>query len=251
MISKIRGNSWLQDIRKREYAAGFLKGTVLYGVLIYLFYESFLPVPLLFPLWIIYMKGWAEDMTAAKEAEFRDQFRDCIQAVAAALKAGYSAENAIREAKQDIGPMYPSDKRIMKELELIVRQLDMNRPVGMVLEDFSERAGQEDVENFVNVFIAAKKSGGDSIAMIRKAVRTISEKIDTEKEIQTMIASKKLEFEIMCAVPFVIIAYMKLTFGDFLDVLYGNAAGAAVMTVCIILYAGAYLLGRKLIRIEI
>lgn len=190
-------------------------------------------------------------MTAAKEAEFRDQFRDCIQAVAAALKAGYSAENAIREAKQDIGPMYPSDKRIMKELELIVRQLDMNRPVGMVLEDFSERAGQEDVENFVNVFIAAKKSGGDSIAMIRKAVRTISEKIDTEKEIQTMLASKKLEFEIMCAVPFVIIAYMKLTFVDFLDVLYGNAAGAAVMTVCIILYAGAYLLGRKLIRIEI
>lgn len=87
--------------------------------------------------------------------------------------------------------------------------------------------------------------------MIRKAVRTISEKIDTEKEIQTMLASKKLEFDIMCAVPFVIIAYMKLTFGDFLDVLYGNAAGAAVMTVCIILYAGAYLLGRKLIRIEI
>ena len=87
--------------------------------------------------------------------------------------------------------------------------------------------------------------------MIRRAVRVISEKIDTEKEIQTMLASKKLEFDIMCAVPLVIILYMKMTFGGFLDALYGNAAGAAVMTICLILYTGAYLLGRKLIRIEV
>ena len=140
---------------------------------------------------------------------------------------------------------------VMKELELMVHQIEMNRPVGQVLEEFAERAEQEDVENFVHVFTAAKKSGGDSISMIRNAVRVISEKIDTEKEIQTMLASKKLEFDIMCAVPLVIILYMKMTFGEFLDVLYGNAAGAAVMTICLILYTGAYLSGRKLIRIEV
>ena len=102
----------------------------------------------------------------------------------------------------------------MKELELMVHQIEMNRPVGQVLEEFAERAEQEDVENFVHVFTAAKKSGGDSISMIRNAVRVISEKIDTEKEIQTMLASKKLEFDIMCAVPLVIILYMKMTFGN-------------------------------------
>ena len=40
-----------------------------------------------------------------------------------------------------------------------------------------------------------------------------------------MIASNKLEFEIMCAVPFAIILYMKLTFGEFLSVLYGKYGG--------------------------
>ena len=79
----------------------------------------------------------------------------------------------------------------------------------------------------------------------------ISEKIDTEKEIQTVIAAKKLEFEIMCAVPFVIIIYMKLTFGDFLSVLYGNPAGAAVMSVCLGVYIAAYRFGRKTVRIEV
>ena len=171
--------------------------------------------------------------------------------MASALKAGYSVENAIREAGRDISPVYSEEKRIRKEFERMERQMDMNMSAEEVLQGFAERTGQEDIENFVNVFAAAKKSGGDSIAIIRDAVKIISGKIDTEKEIQTMLASKKLEFDIMCAVPFVIILYMKLTFGDFLSVLYGNMAGAAIMSICICVYMGAYVYGRKIIRIEV
>ncbi len=40
-----------------------------------------------------------------------------------------------------------------------------------------------------------------------------------------MFASKKLEFEIMCAVPFFIILYMKLTFGEFLSVFIRKCNG--------------------------
>ena len=230
---------------------GIVRATGVVMLMLYVFYDSFLPAPLLIPVWLLYMKDWFEDITRKKEQEFMLQFRDSIQAAASALKAGYSVENAIREAGRDIAPMYGEDTRIRIEYARMTHQLDMNMTAEDVLSGFAERTGQEDVENFVNVFAAAKKSGGDSIAMIRKAVRNISEKIDTEKEIQTMLASRKLEFDIMCAVPFVIIFYMKLTFGEFLDVLYGNMAGAAVMTMCLILYMGAYLFGRKLIRIEV
>ena len=179
------------------------------------------------------------------------QFRDSIQAAASALKAGYSVENAIREAGRDIAPMYGEDTRIRIEYARMTHQLDMNMTAEDVLSGFAERTGQEDVENFVNVFSAAKKSGGDSIAVIRNAVKLISGKIDTEKEIETMIASQKLEFNIMGAVTFVIILYMKLTFGECLSVLYGNPAGAAVMTVCLCVYLSAYWLGRKIICIEV
>ena len=39
------------------------------------------------------MKEWLEEMTDKKEEEFRVQFKDSIQIMAGALKAGYSAEN--------------------------------------------------------------------------------------------------------------------------------------------------------------
>ena len=240
-----------QDIRKYEYAIGVLKATAATAVMSYVFYDSLIPAPLLLPVWMIYMRDWHDDISKKKEQELRQQFRDSIQVMASALKAGYSVENAIREAGKDISPVYSEETRIRKEFERMERQMDMNMSAEEVLKGFAERTGQEDIENFVNVFAAAKKSGGDSIAVIRDAVKIISGKIDTEKEIQTMIASKKMEFDIMCAVPFAIILYMKLTFGEFLNILYGNMAGTAIMSLCIFVYMGAYVYGRKIIRIEV
>ena len=40
------------------------------------------------------------------------------------------------------------------------------------------------------------------ISIIKNTVRTISEKIDTENEIQIVISSKKMEQKIMSIVPF-------------------------------------------------
>lgn len=217
----------------------------------YVFYDSFAVSVLMIPVGIFYMRDCISDLEEKKEREFLGQFRDSIQAVAAGLKAGYSVENAIRGAGRDMEPLYGPDKRIRREFSLMIRQLDMNMAAGPVLEAFAGRTGQEDVENFVNVFAAAKKSGGDSIAVIRNAVRLISDRIDTEKEIRTMIASQKLEFDIMCVVPFAIILYMKVTFGEFLGALYGNAAGICVMTICLLIYAAAYRTGRKIVRIEV
>lgn len=224
---------------------------MVFALIVYVFYESFVMAPLLLPVWFLYMRDWLTDMAKKKEQQFRIQFRDSIQELSAVLKAGYSVENAIREVSRELIPLYDKDTRIRKEYDRMTHQLDMKMPVADILEQFAGRTGQEDVEDFVNVFAAAKKSGGDSITIIRNAVRIISGKIDTEKEIQTMIASKKLEFEIMCAVPFVIILYMKLTFGEFLSVLYGNPAGTVIMTVCLCVYIAAYSIGRKIIRIEV
>ena len=157
----------------------------------------------------------------------------------------------MKQIIHDLKPMYKSESRIIKEYEIMIRKLKIHIPVGQVLSEFAENVEQEDVDNFVTVFTTAQKSGGDSIVIIKDAVKVISEKMETEKEIQTMIASKKLEFEIMSMIPFGMIGYMKLTFGDFLKVLYGNPAGIIVMSICLALYFTAYIWGKKMIKIEV
>lgn len=128
-------------------------------------------------------------------------------------------------------------------------ELDMNRTAEQVLTAFSKRVRQEDVEDFVIVFSAAKRSGGDSIAILKNAVQMIGDKMEVEREIQVMLAAKKLEFQVMCIVPLGLVLYMRLAFPEFFDVLYGNVVGVIIMSFCLVVYGFAWQMGRKLTTI--
>lgn len=167
------------------------------------------------------------------------------------LKAGYSVENALRETEKELHAMYPDTSRIRSEYERMGRELDMNLAAEQVLAGFAQRIRQEDVENFVTVFAASKRLGGDSIGILRETIQMISGKMETEREIQTLLASKQLEFRVMCVLPLGMIFYMRLAFAEFLSVLYGNPGGILIMSVCLGLYLFAYRMGNQIIRIEV
>ena len=67
MKSRIKKNSWLQDITPSEYTVGIIKCTVRFLLILYLFYESILPAIVLFPLWFLYMKEWMEEKAIGKD----------------------------------------------------------------------------------------------------------------------------------------------------------------------------------------
>lgn len=217
----------------------------------YLFYDHWAACIFLIPLFGVYWNQWKADCIRKKEDKFLEQFREGILAVASALSTGYSVENAIREAWKDMQPMYRKRERILEEFGKMVHQLDVNMTAEEVMRQFAGRVKTEEVDNFVIVFVAAKRMGGDSIAIIRNAAKTISDKIEVEKEIRTMLAAKNFEFKIMCGIPFLIIFYMRISFPEFMEVLYRNLPGAVFMTICLGMYLAACYMGRKIIRIEV
>lgn len=205
----------------------------------------------LFPVGMIYFHEWREERCRKKEMEFRGQFQNSIQILASLLKTGYSVENAIRETEKELKPLYSKECRIRTEYERMGRELDMNLPIEQTLNNLAIRVRQEDVENFVTVFAAAKRIGGDNIGILRETVQIISGKIETEREIQTLLASKKLEFQIMCVIPLGMVFYMRLAFPEFLAVLYGNPIGLVLMSGCLGIYLYAYRMGSRITRIEV
>ena len=164
--------------------------------------------------------------------------------------AGF-VENAFYETQKELKILYPPEARISKELLVITRKLRIHIPVEQVLEEFAEQVLSEDVKSFVTVFVTAKKSGGDMIGIIRNTANQIGDKIEVKREIDTMLAAKKYEFQIMSVVPYGIIGYMSLSFPEFMNELYGNMAGIGVMTLCLGIYAGAYYLGIRILRIDV
>ncbi len=217
----------------------------------WVFYHTVLMSILMIPLWIWLYRHLKEDLIRKKKQEFLLQFKEMIQAVSAALNTGYSVENALREAAGELALLYKKDTVIMKELNLMLRQLKLMIPMEQVFDEFAGRVQMEDVHNFATVFLAAKRSGGDMIAIIRNTADQIGDKIEVRREIETALASGKYELKVMTLVPYGMILYMMFSFPDFMDCLYGNVFGMGVMTVCLVVYAAAYVLGTRMTEIEV
>ena len=251
MKYKRKKNYWQQGIRKSEYLVALLQGSLLIGLVSYLFYGTWICAILFSPYLIWYIKSWEKQLIKKRQNSFRLQFKEAIQSLSAALNVGYSVENAMRETVKDLKGIYKQDDTILREFSYMIRQLQMNVTAETVLKNFAKRTGDEDVQIFVTVFSMAKRSGGDTLEIIRNTVRQMGEKIDVEREIVTLMSAKKMEFRIMTVIPMAMILYLKISFPEFLDVLYGNVVGVVIMSICLLVYLGAYEMGRRIVEIEV
>ncbi|MFR8237396.1 Flp pilus assembly protein TadB [uncultured Clostridium sp.] len=247
----IKPNYFRQDIKKREYLLTAVRCMALMGLIAFLYYDSFWAVPALLPIGFGYFLQWEQECMEKKRVEFQKQFQESIRALSASLGAGYSVENAMKETKKELSVLYRDTEPIQREFTYMIRQIHLHIPIEQIIEEWAERTGQEDVYNFAAVFAAAKRSGGNMTGIIKNAIRQIEDKLAVAEEIETILAAKKYEFKVMSAVPFGVIAYMKVSFPEFMDVLYGSSVGIGVMSGCLGVYIAAYLLGRKIINIEV
>lgn len=215
-----------------------------------IFYRSWLFLLFLSPFGVILPLVVRKNMCDKRRELLGSQFKDAILALSSALQAGYSAENAWREAWQEMICIYGEDGLITREFGVMVKAIAVNETPEQVLEDFAARSGIDEIVSFAQVFRLAKRSSGDLVSIIDSTSRTISEKLRVREEIVTVTTAKQLEQTIMSVIPAAIILYLRFAFVGFLDVLYEGVFGRAVMTVCLLIYGSAVVLGRWMVRPE-
>lgn len=235
----------------KEIVWYFLQGFCLVFSILYLFYRTFFVAVFAVAGALIFLKIKKKSLVKAQKWELNLEFKEGIVSLSGALYAGYSIENAFMEATRDIAYLYGEEASIITEFKYISNQIQMNCTVEDCLNDLAVRSGVEDIQNFAEVFITAKRTGGDIMQIIRNSSQNIAGKIEVKREIQTMIAAKKMESRIMCLVPFGIILYLWTCSPGFLDSLYGNLTGILIMTALLIVYCLAFLLGEKIVDIKV
>lgn len=220
-------------------------------VICYLFYDSCKAAVLILPFAFIDYHNMWERKREEQKHRLTLQFKAMIEALVTSLNAGYSLEHAFQDAKKDLALLYNRQEFIFKELDAILSGLKMNIPLERLLKDFGERSDIDDINNFANVIMAAKRSGGNLIRIIQKTVNSIADKIAVEEEIKTLIAAKVLEEHIMMVMPYGIIFYLRVSNGEFLEVLYHNALGVMLMTLFLIMIYAADIWASKIMEIRV
>lgn len=216
----------------------------------WLLYKSPFGMVLLLLLYPACRRYYREQKIAQQKKTLLLQFKDAMQSVSAALLSGYSMENAWKDAEREVGELYGENAYMTRELREMNVAIQMNQPMEQLLYQFALRSHCEDILSFAEVFRFAKRSGGNFGKIIGHTTARISEKLEIEREIMTVISGKKMEQKVMNVVPVGLLGYLNLTSGDFLAPLYGNFFGVCVMTGAFLAYLGALILSIRMIRIE-
>lgn len=251
----------LQEIRRKydryQWGKGELLGYFLFYIglsigLAWLFYRDIRgAVPIGGIVLPVGLKRKDRELLERQKQRLTAEFTDCIRLVAGGLAAGYSMENAWKNAEPDLEKLHGREAVMCEELRTLNYGVAVNEPIEKLLLDFADRSGLEDVFSFCQVFSFAKRSGGNLTKIIGNTVKQIGDKREVLQEIETVMSAKKLEQKIMNIIPLLLLAYVSVSSSDFISPLYQNLFGQIVMSICLAVYGLAFLLSEKIIRIGV
>lgn len=193
-----------------------------------------------------------QQIISNRKRELNIQFKDMLYALSSSMVAGKSIETAFRDLPKDLAVIYPDpDTTIMKEVLYIIRRLEMNVPLELILDDFAARTHIEDIENFSDVFRTTKKAGGNIVEVIRTTSNMIGDKIEVKEDIETLITAKKFESRVLAATPIVMVALLSYASPEYMEKVFTTAAGNIVMTIAIVLFVISFFIAEKIMKIEV
>ncbi|ULO10550.1 type II secretion system F family protein [Paenibacillus sp. 19GGS1-52] len=226
-------------------------GSLLLFGIGYLFYHQWLLSLLLAPGGAYAPRLLRDYLLRRRRSVLNLQFKQTLFSLSSSLSAGRSVENAFREAVLDLRMLdQEGGGDMISELNIICARMEYGQPVEEALHNFSERAGMEDIERFADVFSVCKRTGGDLVEVVRRTSTIIGEKLDIEQDIAVSIAQKKFEAKALLISPLVMVMFMSLTAGDYMEPMY-TGAGIAISTLALAALFLCYLWTSKIMDIPL
>lgn len=254
----VMGSAEKALVRLLAFLAGGIVGLIFYGNL---FMSEGLPTTathisnavvfilvgllankLIFP---IYAKSRAEKRSHI----LKQQFRGMLEALSSSFSTGSNVHNAFASALEDLKLQYGEKDYIVLEMEEIINGTKQNIGIEVMLKDFAERSGNEDVMSFADVFEICYRKGGDMNFVIQRTHSVMSDKMAVADEIETKLTSNKMQHNVMSLMPIVLVAMLRFTNESFATN-FATLTGVLANTAAIGIFIGAYIYGNKIVEIK-
>lgn len=218
----------------------------------YIFYRSSMLSLILCPLALLYPRIKTKELIKRRKTELNIQFKDMLYSLSSSMSAGKPIERAFKDVLKDLEILYPDPNTlIIKEVENIVKKIELNETVESALSDFAQRAHVNDIENFVDVLRTCKRSGGNIVEIIKNTSNIISDKIEIKHDIDSLLAERRLERKVLNIMPLAMVIFLSAVAGDYIEPVFTTVAGRIVMTISVGLIAAAYVISKKIMDINL
>ena len=158
---------------------------------------------------------------------------------------------AIQSAREDLALIYAENSDIIVELDIILLKFQNAVPLSEAFSDLAERSGLEDIASFASIYrtIEGKSSRADEI--VRETQQIISDKMEIEMEIDTLMTAAKSEVNIMLFMPLVILGVIGYAGAGFMDAIYTTPMGRLVATGGLIVFIISFVMAKRFSDVEI
>lgn len=178
------------------------------------------------------------------------QFRDMLEALTTSLGAGKNVIDSFTAVYDDLKVQYEEDAYILNELENILSGVQNNIAIEEMLSDFGTRSDNGDIKSFANVFEISYRKGGNIKDIIRNTHEILSDKMEIQEDIETIVTANKTEQNIMVVMPIALIGLIKMMSPEF-AANFVTVTGIISTTIAIVLFGIAYWLGTEILDIKI
>ena len=180
------------------------------------------------------------------------EFRDFLFSLSASFSTGRHMTEAMKEAEGALYHIYGDKGILAKELRYMIKAIDETGQSDQKLfADFAVRTGLEDIQLLSEVYRTCRETGGNMAAAVNKAAALLTEKINLEMEIQTMLSQKKLEGTIIAVMPAVMILFLLWMSPEYLEPMYTTPVGRLMMAAALGINGFAYYWMEKMTNVTL
>lgn len=215
-----------------------------------IFFNSIRSSVFLIPGMVILFKLDVRKYKADKMRKFVNEFKNLVVCMSGNIEAGHAMESAFLMAVNELCEQEPRCQLSRYRVKF-ANELACNVTLEEIFVGLANQCKIEDVSQMANIIVSSKRYGGDVMYLVRQYARNIAEQDTTSKEIETMLAAKKLEGKIMVFAPLAVIAYMRLTSEGYMNSLYTTVLGKIIMVICLLVLLAVVVLTDKIVRIEV
>lgn len=228
------GNQFLDEIGRPT------KATMIWNIIIFALF-GLLGLKVYFPM-------RRKSLREKRKSEFTRQFRSFLDSLAISLSSGMNMSDSLQSMRQDLCNEYSEDSYIVKEVDEMIIGMENNIDIEFMLRSLGERTGIDDIKNFSMVFAIAYRAGGNISDIVRRTNSIISQKMEVEEEIKTMLASNQMQFNIMMVIPVVMVLMLRVMSSSF-AASFATIPGVIAICVALGFFFAAYKLGQKILKV--
>jgi Flp pilus assembly protein TadB len=166
--------------------------------------------------------------------------KDSLGMLALYLRAGYSLAEATRAVGLELQYRKNEKDEVADAWRQTARKLDLNRPIGLVYEEWAKKIEAEPAVWLSGMLNAGIKSGANLVAIVLETEEQLQAQIDFEAQRSALLAARQLEALIMAAAPLVLTFLLSLAMEDYVKPLYQGKGPWVMLAVLLMQLGGGY-----------